>query len=173
MLDTHRAPADARAFAPHNALSVAQARPGRQSQPLPQTPVAAPAEPNEYRRIVRALMAEAMQTLLNISAKGLFPARLKSGHPEVVRLVCECTLDKPRNKRPVPSPRAIDRMDALLPLLMHLPEEERVAVSGVALGMSLRRLGGVLGISHETVRVRERDGIDSLVVMLARQQARL
>ncbi len=127
-------------------------------------PLPAALHPGEEQ--VRAAVADAMETLRCLGMTGLFPARVRSAHPEIVRQVMESYGHDAEPVRRRPTAREIGRMDRLLPSLMALPVDERMAVTGIGLGLSLRRLGRAMGISYETVRRREREGISALVVAL-------
>ena len=66
-----------------------------------------------------------------------------------------------------PTPAEIGRLDATLPWLFLIENgQQRLAVIGVAMGLNLRVIGRTFGCSHETVRQRERAGIEALVQVL-------
>jgi DNA-binding NarL/FixJ family response regulator len=115
---------------------------------------------------MRARLAEAMQTLRRLGSKGVFPSQLRSAHPDIVRLASESYGYGAARVQRHATAAEISRMDALLPHLHALPPDERQAATGVALGLSLRRLGRQLEISYETVRTRERDGINRLLALV-------
>lgn len=115
---------------------------------------------------VRADLAQAMVTLRAMEARGAFPAQLRSAHPEVIRLATEAYGYDDAEARRRPTPAEISRLDILLACLIKLPRDERLAACAVALGLSLRRIGRQLGVSHECVRTRERGALEKIVKML-------
>ena len=64
---------------------------------------------------------------------------------------------------PAPSPMAISRMDETLPWLywIHNPKVRKV-VCLRAMGLSWRRAGRSVGVSHEHARTLERGGIEAI-----------
>lgn len=135
---------------------------------------------------VRAHLVEAFHTLrrLPLPANGR-PAGLSSAWPEVVRQIGAYggAVTKARNRpgdsrpghsRSAPPPAAIDRMDLVLGWLLHVTRDrDRLALSGLVMGLHLRAIGRAAGCSHETARVWSRRALDEIATELNRRQVDL
>lgn len=75
-----------------------------------------------------------------------------------------------RTRRPAPSPARIDAMDRAFAWLLVLPAEQRRLVAAYARGVGYRRLGTMLGVSHQTARTRHRAALADIADRLLRDQ---
>ena len=117
---------------------------------------------------VRARLREAMDTLRRLPMpKDGRPRILSSGMPEVVHHVVEAygyAAGSP--KTPVPR-QDIGRLDEVLDWLMWLPErQDAIVVTAVAMGLTLRNVGRLVGRSHEWCRRRERAAVAGIAERL-------
>lgn len=115
--------------------------------------------------LVRGRLAEAMATLRRLPEDAhARPSTTVVRWPDVVRDIAEAYGYDRARTRMRPTPAEIGRLDATLPWLFLIENgQQRLAVIGVAMGLNLRVIGRTFGCSHETVRQRERAGIDALV----------
>lgn len=115
--------------------------------------------------LVREWLAEAMETLRTCPSD--HPGGWRSSMPDVVRQAALAYgWDAPRI-RLVPSPAALGRLDIVLQWLFLLDEvDQRKAVVGVAMGLSLRRIARTIGRSHTHVATLERRAVEDLVAIL-------
>ncbi|MBM3534462.1 MAG: hypothetical protein FJX60_15655 [Alphaproteobacteria bacterium] len=140
--------------------------------PAPPDPAAPVAPPPPERapelwtpESVRALLAEAMKILrlLPDDARSR-PSTHTVRWPDVVHDLAEAYGYGRTKTVERPSPAEIGRLDETLQWLFLIRSgQQRLAVIGVAMGLNLRVIARTFGCSHETVRQREKAGIQALV----------
>lgn len=103
---------------------------------------------------VRQQVAIAVWCLRSMSAKGCFPAHLQSGMPQPIRDWWEAYgKDEIRTTRVRPSKDDYDVMDRALPWLFAVADQKaRAALFLHSIPLSWRKVGQIIGVSHETAR---------------------
>lgn len=115
--------------------------------------------------LVRDWLSEAMETLRTCPTD--LPTGGRSSMPPVVREAAVSYGWAQARVRLLPTPAALGRLDVVLRWLFLLDDvNQRKAVVGVAMGLSLRRVARSIGRSHTHVAKLERDGVALLVAML-------
>jgi hypothetical protein len=108
-------------------------------------------------------MQEAADTLGRLAMRGLRPAGLKAGWPDVAVNAFEAfnpeAPDKIRVRRSLPSPSAISRMDEAIRWLLWIDRSAAVIVWAKAGRVRWRTLEYRLGLSERTLRARRREAI--------------
>ena len=123
---------------------------------------------------VRARLREAMETLRRLPMpRDGRPRSVSSGMPDIVHQVVEAYgYGAGTSKAPV-SPRDIARLDEVLDWLLWMPDrQDAVVVTAVAMGLTLRAVGRLVGRSHEWCRRRERAAVAGIAERLNQRTRR-
>lgn len=108
-------------------------------------------------------LREAADTLRRLGMRGLRPAAMKAGWPDVARSAWEAfnaeAPEKTRVIRSAPSPALISRMDEAIRWLLWIERGTAVIVWAKASGVKWRTLEHRLGLSESTLRNRRREAI--------------
>ena len=122
--------------------------------------------------LIRDRMHEAMQTLqyLPMPRYGR-PDRLRTSLPVLVQdtLIADQPCGTARLRYPPPTAQQVDRLDACLEWLLWITDaRKRKVVTGLAQGLPLRKIGFLVGRSHEWVRRTEKTALQQIVNRLNR-----
>jgi hypothetical protein len=115
--------------------------------------------------LVRGLVADAMATLRLCRGDG--PRPYRCALPDVVREAVTAYGWHDARVRLRPTMDQLGRLDDVLGWLFLLDDpQERMALVGVAMGQSLRRVARLIGCSHTQVRILERRAVAAIVAAL-------
>jgi len=120
---------------------------------------------------IRARLAAAARALRALPARGCFPAEFRTLWPDMLPEFIDQPRGTGRTRLPA-TPEDIAALDEVTPWLYALQDRRwRLAVFVRALHPSAgwRRLGSFLGVSHETARAWERQGIAAIRVSRRRK----
>lgn len=110
---------------------------------------------------VREQVAVAVWCLRSMSAKGCFPAQIRSGLPDPIRDWWEqYGKDEIKTTRVKPSKDDYDTMDRVIPWFFAIGDTKaRAALFLHSIPLSWRKVGMIMGVSHETARKLEAQAV--------------